>query len=157
MIFGADVALRAIGTALAGLSLAFAAYMVAYGGYQIRINGMEYLMIFAQPRGPRAAPPLVLPPLDMMETGSFKPAPSPPQPPRPIEAIAARPGRVWLMIDGALRAASPGDDVPRLGRIGGVVPRDGGWVVLDDKGVTLLTVAKRANGAVMFSRGLIFH
>ncbi len=95
MAFGADVALRAIGTALAGLSLAFAGYMVAYGGYKIRVNGMEYLTIFAQPRGasparPVSPPPLVLPPLDMTETSSFTPSPPPPRarsrrsPPAPI-------------------------------------------------------------------------
>ena len=54
MIFGTDVALRALGAALAGLSILFAAYMLADGGYKIRVNGMEHLAIFAQPRGARS-------------------------------------------------------------------------------------------------------
>ena len=49
--FGQEIALRAVGTALAGLSVAFAGYMLAYGGGTIRVNGMEHLAIFAQPRG----------------------------------------------------------------------------------------------------------
>jgi hypothetical protein len=165
MIFGTDVALRALGAALAGLSIMFAAYMLADGGYKVRINGMEHLAIFAQPRGaapakpeasPVAAPPLVLPPLDMTATGSFTPAPDPPSTRRPVEAVAVRADRAWLLIDGVIRVAVPGDDVPRLGHIAKIAPRDGGWALLDDKGAVLLTVARQANGAAMFSRGMIF-
>ena len=44
---GPEIALRAVGTALAGLSIAFAGYMLAYGGGKVRVNGMEHLAIFA--------------------------------------------------------------------------------------------------------------
>ena len=41
----------------------------------------------------------------------------------------------------------PGDSVPGVGRIGAIVARDGGWVLLDDKGATLcLPSPKGANG-----------
>jgi hypothetical protein len=64
---------------------------------------------------------------------------------------------VWLKIDGAIRAAAPGDSVAGLGRIGSIVPRDGGWVLLDDKGAELLAAAKGANGAALFTRNRIFE
>jgi len=161
---GPEIALRAVGTALAGLSVAFAAYMLAYGGGKIRVNGMEHLPIFAQPRGQAtnviAQPPTpgAAEPVDMASTGSLAdPAPNPAPTQRRVEIVAARSDRVWLMIDGAIRSAAPGDDAPGVGHIGAIVPRDGGWAVVDDKGATLLTLAKRANGAALFSRKLIFE
>ena len=91
----------------------------------------------------------------MTTTGSLerraRPAPS------PVEIVAARADRVWLRIDGDIRAAAPGDDVPRVGHIGSIVPRDGGWALLDDHGATLLAVTKKANGAAMFARKRIFE
>jgi hypothetical protein len=137
--------------------------MIAHGGGRIRVNGMEHLAIFAQPRGsPAAVNALVLPtlsypenPLDLTATGSlnagFRPAPS------SVEIVGARADRVWLKIDCAIRAAAPGDDVPRVGHIASIVPREGGWALLDDHGATLLAVTKKANGAAMFARGRIFE
>ena len=49
---GPEIWLRAVGTALAGVSIAFAGYMLAYGGGKVRVNGIDHLAIFAQPRGP---------------------------------------------------------------------------------------------------------
>jgi hypothetical protein len=129
---GQEIALRAVGTALAG--------------------------------APAADKPLVLPPLteldrpvDLTTTGSVDDGVRPAAPPRPVEIIAARADRVWLRIDGAIRAAAPGDDVPRVGHIASIVPRDGGWALVDDNGATLLTLAKRANGATLFARKRIFE
>ncbi len=161
---GQEIVLRAVGTALAALSVAFAGYMLAQGGGAVRVNGMEHLAIFAQPRGTApAATGLVLPSLtevdrspDLMATGSVGGADRPARP-RPVEVVAARSDRVWLRVDGAIRAAAPGDDVPRVGHIGSIVSRDGGWALLDDKGATLLTVAKRSNGASLFARKRIFE
>ncbi len=78
---GHEIAIRAVGTALAGMSMAFAIYMLAYGGGKTRINGLEHLAIFAQPRGSvGAASPAEgpAPPtangggaVDMATTGSF--------------------------------------------------------------------------------------
>ena len=110
-------------TALAGLSVAFAGYMLAHGGESVRVNGIEHLAIFAQPRGAVADKPLVLPALtdgtpalDMTTTGSFDASPRPPAP-RPVEIVAARADRVWLSIDGVIRSAGPGDDLPRVARM----------------------------------------
>ena len=159
-----EVVIRAIGMALASLSMGFAVYMLAYGGGRTRIYGLEHLAIFAQPRGAeggaRGAAPSAdgSPAVDMSATGSLadsagKAAPDP----RPVEIIGADADRVWLRVDGAIRAAAPGDSVAGLGRIGAIVARDGGWVLLDDKGAELLTVAKGANGAALFTRRKIFE
>ncbi len=163
-----EIALRAVGTALAGLSIAFAAYMLANGGGKTRVNGMEYLEIFAQPRGvavvapavraPAPSPVAGAPAVDLATTGSLADSASKAgQDARPVEIVAARADRVWLKIDGAIRAAAPGDSVAGVGRIGAIVARDGGWVLLDDKGATLLTLARGANGASLFARKMIFE
>jgi hypothetical protein len=168
MVHGQEIALRAIGTALAGMSIGFAVYMLAYGGGKTRINGLEHLAIFAQPRGGPAGPPPAERPaaraaegeaaVDMTATGSLAESASPAPPePRPVEIVAARADRVWLRIDGELRSAVPGDSVPGVGRIAAIVARGGGWVLLDDKGAALLSVSRGANGASLFARDRIFQ
>jgi hypothetical protein len=165
---GQEIAIRAVGTALAGVSIAFAVYMLAYGEGKTRINGLEHLAIFAQPRGttggthaPEGSTQVSTPggaPVDLATTSSLSASASnPARAPRPAEIVAARADRVWLRIDGALRSAAPGDSVPGVGRIGAIVARDGGWVLLDDKGAALLAVAKHANGVSLFARNRIFE
>ena len=161
---GPDVALRAIGTALAGVSITFAGYMLAFGGGEIRVIGMDHLALFAQPRGSTIAPaaPAALLPVagatavDTAPTGSVAESEPNPRPQARPQIVAARPDRVWLNTEGKIVAAGPGEEVAGLGRIGAIVRRDGGWAVLDDKGRTLTTLAGPANGAVLFSRNLIF-
>ena len=160
-----ETVIRAVGMALASLSAAFAMYMLAYGAGKTRINGMEHLAIFAQPRGPGGVvrdPPT--PPADGRASrrhgrdrfaGRFR------RPSRDARAAGRdrrrEADRVWLKIDGAIRTAAPGDNVAGLGRIGAIVARNGGWVLLDDKGKELLAVAKGANGASLFTRRKIFE
>lgn len=157
----ADIALRAIGTALAAISLAFAVYMLANGGGKLRVNGAEYLAIFAQPRGGAPAKPtdrhsLAAPaPIDLEATGSVAGAAETPAP--SVEIVAARADRVWFKIDDAIVAAAPGDEVPHVGHIAAIVPRDGGWAVLGDKGETLTALPKGANAAPLFARKLMFQ
>jgi hypothetical protein len=160
-----ETVIRAIGMALASLSAAFAMYMLAYGAGKTRINGMEHLAIFAQPRGPGgvvrdpAPPPADAPAaVDMAATGSLAASAGLVAPtPRPVEIVAAAADRVWLKIDGAIRMAAPGETVAGLGRIGAIVERNDGWAVLDDKGAELLAVTKGANGASLFTRRRIFE
>jgi hypothetical protein len=160
-----ETVIRALGMALASLSAAFAIYMLAYGGGRTRINGMEHLAIFAQPRGPGGAvraPALssadASTAVDMAATGSLAASASQAAPEaRPVEIVAAEADRVWLKIDGVIRAAAPGETVAGLGRIGAIAARNGGWVVLDNKGKELLGVAKGANGAALFTRRRIFE
>jgi len=160
-----ETVIRAVGMALASLSAAFAMYMLAYGAGKTRINGMEHLAIFAQPRGPGGAVQGPTPPntnastaVDMSATGSV--ASSTAQGTvgvQPVEIVAAQADRVWLKINGGIHMATPGDDVAGLGRIGAIVARNGGWVLLDDKGGELLGVTKGANGASLFSHNRIFE
>ncbi|HTR12546.1 MAG TPA: hypothetical protein VMI72_04620 [Roseiarcus sp.] len=156
-----DIALRALATALAGMSVAFAVYMLTHGGGRLRINGMEYLAIFAQPRGSAPAkapePSSAAMPVDLEATGSLAvPGHEPAAAPPPVEIVAARADKVWFRIDGRIVAAAPGDDVPRVGHLAAIVARDGGWAVLGDKGETLMAVSKGANAAPLFARKLMF-
>ena len=160
-----ETVIRAVGMTLASLSMGFAMYMLAYGGGKTRINGMDHLAIFAQPRGPgnvvrdlEPAPTDAAPQVDMEATGSLAASTGlAAQGPRPIEIVGAQTDRVWLKVDGAIRTATPGGTVPGLGRIGAIVARDGGWALLDDQRKALLTVAKGANGASLFTRRRIFE
>jgi hypothetical protein len=160
-----ETVIRAVGMALASLSMAFAAYMLTYGGGKTRVNGMNHLAIFAQPRGPGnavrdPAPPSAdaSKPVDMEATGSLAASTGQAAPiPRPVEIVAAAADRVWLKINGVILMAAPGDTVTGLGRIGAIVARSDGWVVLDDKGNELLRLTKGANGASLFTRRRIFE
>jgi hypothetical protein len=161
-----ETVIRAVGMALASLSAAFAMYMLAYGAGKTRINGMEHLAIFAQPRGaggvvrdPTTPPETdASTAVDMAATGSVAASAGPVAPgARPVEIVAAQADRVWLKIGGGIHMAAPGDDVAGLGRIGAIVARSGGWVLLDGKGAELLGVAKGANGASLFTRSRIFE
>jgi hypothetical protein len=160
-----ETVIRAVGMALASLSMGFAMYMLVYGGGKTRINGMEHLAIFAQPRGPGnvvgdAGPTRAdaASQVDMAATGSLAASTGLAAPtPRPVEIVAAEADRVWLKIDGAIRMATPGETVAGLGRIGAIVARNDGWVVLDDKGKELLAVTNGANGASLFTRRRIFE
>lgn len=161
---GQEVALRAIGTALAGLSVAFAGYMIAYGGGRIRVNGVEHLAIFAQPRGPSAMKAPVLPSmadakwaLDTATTGSIAPNARPFSGRGPAEIVAARADRAWVRVGGVIRTVFPGDDVPEVGRIAAIAPRGEGWALIGAKGETLLTVPDRAGGAALLERKRIFE
>jgi len=161
---GPEITLRAVGAALAGLSLAFAVYMLCCGGDRIRINGVEHLAIFAQPReglGVAAKAP-VLPALDdqkwpdMTATGSVDPRGQRSGAPRAVDVVGARADRLLVRIHGVIRTAFPGDDVPELGRIAAIVQRGDAWAVVGVKGETLLTIPNRSNGSPLFDRKRIF-
>jgi len=157
---GPEIWLRAVGTALAGLSVAFAGYMLAYGDGKVRVNGMDHLAIFAQPRGSatsgaadgvRPSRPVAAADGSSADEGSKGSSAA-----RRVAIVAARPDRVWLMVGGVIRSVGPRDDVPGIGRIDAIVRRDDGWALVDDKGATLLAVSKGANGAALLSHSLIF-
>lgn len=155
---GFDIWVRAVGTALAAASVAFAGYMLACGGGKVRVNGIEHLAIFAQPRGGSTEAQLQKDEALDATTGSISDrGEGAPPAVQPTRILAVRNDRVWLMVGGRIRSAGPSDDVPGVGRIGAIVRRDGGWALLDDKGATLLTLAGDANGARLFSRSMIFE
>ena len=160
---GTDIVLRALGTALASVSIVFAGYMLAYGGGEVRVLGMDHLAIFAQPRGPAIIAPSPKAPspaneiaVDMAATGSVAEFAPKTQSTKRAEIVAARSDRIWLRMDGKIVPVALGEDVPGLGRIGAILRRGSGWTVLDDKGATMMTLAGPANGAALFSRRLIF-
>ncbi len=159
---GPDVALRAVGLALAGASMTFAVNMFWYGDGRVRVVGMEHLAIFAQPRGSattggRPAAPLIADPVDISAIGSLgEPQPAAAEPKKP-EIFAARPDRVWLRVGGRIVAAGPGEEVEGLGKIGAIVRRDKAWTVLDDKGAVLIALPASANGVALFSKTRIFE
>jgi hypothetical protein len=134
--------------------------MLAYGEGKVRVNGMEHLAIFAQPRGSAASGPTD----DLRPSGPFAAAGGPSAdegnmgspPARRVAIVAARPDRAWVMVGGVIRSVGPRDDVPGIGRINAIVRRDDGWALVDDKGATLLAVSKGANGAALFSHKMIF-
>ena len=158
---GFEIWLRAVGTALAGASILFAGYMVAFGEGKIRVNGMEHLAIFAQPRGQQPSDVAAIArlpndkPLDETRVSSVRRVKESAPTPQPARIVAVRDDRVWLLIGGSIRSAAPHDEVPGVGRIGAIIQREGGWDFVDDTGKTLLTMAKEANGAPLFSHQMI--
>ena len=155
----ADIAMRAIATALAAASIAFAVYMLAHAGGKPRVNGMEYLALFAQPRGvaQKAPEPAPAMPIDLAATGSVAGPVAGPAAAPPVEIVAARSDRAWFKVGGAIVRAGPGDTVPGVGHVGAIVARDGGFAVLGDKGETLMAISRRANAAPLFQRKLMFQ
>ena len=159
-----ELALAGLGLGLAALSVGFAGYMAALGDHQPRVNGMQYLAIFAQPRGAGgtsetpARRPTTAAAVDPTATGSIAP-----RPPRtatanePAEIVTADRTKAWIKIEGTIRAAAPGDTLPGLGRIAAIVERDGRWIALDDAGKELVAGAKaQGNGTAALFRPLIF-
>ena len=101
-----ETVIRAIGSALAGLSAAFAVYMLAYGAGKTRINGMEHLATLAHPRGPGGAVrgPSTSSPLTAYLLSIWPPQVRSPPPVikprrtrgRSEDVVAAQADRVWL-------------------------------------------------------------
>jgi hypothetical protein len=163
-----ELALAGLGLVLASVALTFAGYMVATDDHQPHVNGLEYLAIFAQPRGVNHAalnhaalrsasnaPPRG-PAIDPAPTGSIEPRRALAN--EPPEIVTAESGRAWIKIDGTIRAVAPGDNVPGLGRIASIVERGGRWALLDESGAELVASAAMKGGADAppFSRPMIF-
>ncbi len=163
-----DIALVGAGVAMAVGSIVFAAAMLGQGDHPPRINGMQYLAIFAKPRGsaqPRlaqspvvaaTAPRVVGATLDMTPTGAvardavdMAPTGSIPRgaagesnAPETYRIIAIEPDMAWLSNGAEIRVVRPGDVAPGLGRIASIMQRDGRWALIGESGATLLTSDK---------------
>lgn len=169
-----DFALVSAGVAMAVGSVGFAGYMLLQNDREPRINGMQYLAIFAQPRGTSRPALAEAPPvgaarrpvadggLDMAPTGSIAHgATGGSTGPEGYRIVAVEPGMAWLSNGAEIRVVKPGEVAPGLGRIASIVKRDGRWALIDDAGATLLTSDKPetndlGDGERRFARGMIF-
>ncbi len=149
-----DLALIASGVAAAVGSVAFAGMMLMQGEHAPRINGMQYLAIFAQPgvaphsrETPAAAELAAAPPpapasVDMTPVGSIGPQ-TPIQRPD-FELVSA--GRDHAMVRAGMRmfVVRPGDDVPDLGKVRSIDWVDRRWSLVGAEGAILLTSGETA-------------
>ncbi|MGD0564856.1 MAG: hypothetical protein ABSA66_17425 [Roseiarcus sp.] len=169
-----DFALVGAGVAMAVGSIAFAGYMLLQDNHEPRVNGLQYLAIFAKPRGP--SPPTLAesPPvaaanrrvaddsLDMAPTGSIAHgAVGGSTGAEGYRIVAVEPGMAWLSNGSEIRVVKPGEVAPGLGRVASIVKRDGRWALVDESGATLLTNDKPEtkgldNGNGPFARRMIF-
>ena len=170
----ADAALVGAGVGAAGASAAFAGLMVAQDARPTRVNGLEYLAIFAQPNGARRRPDVSAPAppepvrqlaasqIDDAPTGSIGAARSPGSPPdSAFHLVAGRRDLAWVRQGATIRAVRPGDSIPGLGSVGAIVRRGESWVLLDPAGAVLLGAnagddAGAQFQARRFSKSLIF-
>ncbi len=146
-----DIALVGAGMAMAAGSVVFAATMLLQNNHEPRVNGLQYLAIFAKPRGaPRPALAESAPVaaasrrvaddgLDMAPTGSIARNPAGGTLPAPgYRLVVVGPSMAWLSNGTQMRVVKPGEDVPGLGRVASIVKRDGRWALIDESGATLL-------------------
>jgi len=129
---GADLALLAASLVTAAGAVAFAGYMTMSGTRGPLINGMEYLAIFAQPSHAGRD-------VDMTPVGSI--ARDAKDHVDGYALVGADLRFAWLREGNRIFAVRPGDDVPRLGHVGAIEQREGRWVLLDEKGATLIVGA----------------
>jgi hypothetical protein len=160
-----DFALVSAGMAMATGSVVFAGYSLMGADHGPQINGMQYLAIFAQPRGPRTAaaesspaPSVAGDSPDMAPTGSIHGAAA--SPAAPYRIFAVERDMVWLSNGTELRVVRPGDVAPGIGRVASIAKRDGRWALLDDSGATLLMADSNSDapssGNGPFERRMIF-
>ncbi len=178
-----DLALVGVGVAMAVGSIVFASDMLSQDDHEPRVNGMQYLAIFAQPRGsarpaPAAPPAVAANAVDMAPTGSIArsaddavdmapigsiprgAAGAPPAAER-YRLVAAGPGVAWLSNGSEIRMVKPGELVPGFGRVASIVKRDGRWALVDEKGATLAMADRpqtksRGDRGEPFARRMIF-
>jgi hypothetical protein len=167
-----DAALVSAGVAAAGGSIAFAGLMLAGGGGQPRINGLEYLAIFAQPNGsPRPdpvsaalfepAPRVAEQAIDASPTGSINRAETiAPLSDDGFHIVGGRSDLIWMRRGQTITAVRPGDFVAGLGLVGSIARRGGSWVLLDPAGAPLpvngAAGASRPGPPSRLSKSLIF-
>ncbi len=145
-----DVSLVGAAVVAAIGSVAFAGVMLARGDQKPGVNGMQYLAIFAQPRGapkppsaeppPNPAVPMPVGELDMTPIGSIPPLG--PEQAGELALVAAQPGVAWLREGAKIVAVRPGDEAPGLGRVARIVVRDGRWILIGESGSALLSSVK---------------
>jgi hypothetical protein len=160
------VANRAVDLALLGGLLTTAAGAVGFAGYEtlagdhgVDLAGKQYLGVFAAPstRSPATAS-AAKSGLDMNTLGALPHA-------APAEAggyalVGAQARFAWLREGNRIFAVTPGEDVPRLGRVAAIEPRDGRWALISASGEILLmggAVDIAGAGGGRFEKHMIFR
>jgi hypothetical protein len=142
-----DVALISTGVAAAAGSAVFAGVMIMEGDHAPRVNGMQFLSVFAAPKG---SPKPTAASTEVAQSGAgsgvdVDPSPlgsiAPPTTTDPSEYIlvAARTDRAWVRAGTRIFPVHPGDTLPNLGKVAAIVWGDGHWTLVDEKGEALLT------------------
>ena len=153
-----DLALIGGGVLTAASADGFAGYVMLAGDHQTHVNGMEYLAIFAQPsHGVRGAGEKDAAWLDERPVGAIR---------REVKdnvsgywLVGAQPQFAWLREGNRIFSVHPGEEVPRLGRVAGIVERDGRWTLVDDKGAELIVSTRTelpASEGGRFDKRMIF-
>lgn len=134
---------RVVDLALIGGLVVTAAGAVGFAGYETmmtdhtpRINGLQYLAIFAQPSHRSTSVAEGKLGLDMAPVGALPRA-------APLDAggyslVGAQSRFAWLREGNRIFAVNPGDDVPHLGRVASIEPREGRWALIGAKGEVLI-------------------
>jgi hypothetical protein len=167
-----DLALVSAGMAMAAGSVVFATSMLTQDNHEPRVNGMQYLAIFAKPRGssqPAPTPSSIAvatrdvagAPVDMAPTGSIAHGAAAGTSVEGYRLVAAEAGMAWLSNGSEIRVVKPGEIAPGIGRVASVELRDGRWALLDETGAILLAsdapdTKRLGEGKDPFARRMIF-
>ena len=120
------------------------------GDHDPKIAGMEYLSIFAQPNRHSG--------VDVTPLGAL-PHPAPEQAVG-YAMVGAQAHFAWLREGNRIFAVTPGDDVPRLGHVAAIAPREGRWALLSTSGDVLLIGGASdiaGSGGARFDKRMIFN
>ena len=145
--------------ATAASAVGFAGYETLAGDHRPNIAGMEYLAIFAQPsHHSAAADSAARSGLDMNTIGALPH--SAPEEAGGYALVGAQSRFAWLREGNRIFAVTPGEDVPRLGHVVSIEPRDGRWALLSARGEILLIGGASdigATGGGKFDKRMIFR
>jgi hypothetical protein len=157
-----DAALVGTGVFAAVGSAAFAGFMLMQGDHKPQVNGMEYLAIFAQPKGgvkshapepgpapdaqetPAAPEVAAAPPaaVDTAPLGAIDPGRRTARPDR--ELVAAGVDHAWVRSGARILSVKPGDTIPDIGKVSAIAWLDGHWTLIGEDGRPLLAVSSKA-------------
>jgi hypothetical protein len=141
-----DIALIGSGLAAAAGSVVFAGFMVMQGDHAPRVNGMQYLSVFAAPKGGVTKSPdssavaeggQAQPGIDPSPLGAIPLSPTTKR--DDYLLVSARADRAWVRVGSRLFPVHPGDVLPNLGKVDAIVWGGGHWTLVGDKGEPLLT------------------
>jgi len=159
-----DVALIGSGVAAAAGSVVFAGLMVMQSEHAPRVNGLEYLSVFAAPKGTNKPSPASTdvaedpPGIDTSPVGAISVPATTGR--ADYTLVSAQADRAWIRAGSRIFAVRPGDVLPNLGKIAAIVRGGGRWTLVGDRGEPLLTAGDGpdlANPKSVFAKPLILE